>query len=282
MKIQHNFSQNPSLAHHTLLNSICAPLETLGVHFFGYTAVDQEGNAFCLGSKADYATEYLRRNHARNDVHVHAEKAKKQFHYDFWDYLELNKNTEELYQMAAAFDQGHTLTISQHDDDMTHCYHFSGRLTDDSINQRYLEKLDSLHAFISYFRNCMKTIPELAAVYKLPLNIEDAAKQQKKINLIHSDPRKINFEKEANNRLYFKNQSRYYLTPKEQECLQWLRLGKSASLIAEIKQVSRKTIERYIESIKAKYNCHTMIQIGEQIAKNGLTTFLDLQDVRAA
>lgn len=282
MKIQDNFSQNPSLAHHNLLNAVCEPLGTIGVHFFGYTAVDKEGNAFCLGSKADYAAEYLRRNHARNDVHTHTENAKKQFHYDFWDYLEMNKNTEELYQMAAAFNQGHTLTITQHDDDMTHCYHFSGHLTDDAINQRYLEKMDSLHAYINYFSDCMKTIPELAAVYSLPVNIDETAKQEKKINLIHSDPRKIHFEKEANNRLYFKHQSRYYLTQKERECLQWLRLGKSASLIAEIKQVSRKTIERYIESIKAKYDCYTLIQIGEKIAKTGLTTFLDLQGVKAA
>ncbi|KTD24923.1 helix-turn-helix transcriptional regulator [Legionella maceachernii] len=282
MKKRHKVSENPSLASHHVLKEVCTPLKTLGVHFFGYTAVDIEGNAFCLGSKPDYAAEYLRRNHARNDVHCHSESTQKQFHYDFWDYLEMTKNNQELYQMAAAFNQGHTLTITKHDADMTHCYHFSGQLTDSRINQRYLEKLDSLHAFIYYFNDCMKTIPELAAVYQLPVNIDRTAKQQKKINLVHDDPREMDLETEAKTRLHFKHGSRYYLNSKERECLQWLRLGKSAALIAEINKVSRKTIERYVESIKTKYNCYSMIQLGEKIAASGLTTFLDLQNSRAA
>ncbi|ARG97865.1 helix-turn-helix transcriptional regulator [Legionella micdadei] len=282
MNKQHRINENPSLTHHQLLNAVCTPLKTLGINFFGYTAVDLEGNAFCLGSKPDYAAEYLRRDHARNDVHCHSEKANKQFRYDFWDYLEMTKNNKALYQMAAAFNQGHTLTITKHDDDMTHCYHFSGKLTDSEINQRYLEKMDSLHAFIHYFNDCMKNIPELAAVYQLPVNIDETAKQQKKINIVSDDPREIDLDTEAKSRLYFKHETRYYLTQKERECLQWLRLGKSAALIAEINKVSRKTIERYVESIKAKYNCYTMFQLGERIATSGLSTFLNLQDSRTA
>ncbi|CDZ78797.1 Bacterial regulatory proteins, luxR family [Legionella massiliensis] len=278
MNTQPRVSENPSIAHHEILSEVCTPLKTLRINFFGYTALDSEGNVFCLGSKPDYAREYLRRNHAHNDVHYHNENRPKQVHYDFWDYLDMTKNTEDLYHLAAAFDQGHTLTITKHDNELTHCYHFSGRLTDSSINQRYLEKMDSLHAFIDYFNNRLKNIPELAAVYKLPINIGDRAKQQRKINTIIDDPRRIDFEVEAKNRLHFKHESRYYLNPKERECLQWLRLGKSAALIAEITEVSRKTIERYIESIKAKNNCYTMLQLGEKIAASGLTTFLNLKN----
>lgn len=281
MKIK-QLLKNPSLAHHTILNELCTPLKTIGVNFFGYTAIDVNNNAFCLGSKPDYAAEYLRRNHARNDVHYHSGDAKKQFHYDFWDYLEMEKHTEELYQMAAAFDQGHTLTITQHDDDMTHCFHFSGHMTDQGINQRYLEKLDSLHAFISYFKDCMVNIPELAEVYKLPINIKNSDNTNKKIVAVSSDPREIDIHFMASNTLYFKNHSQFYLSEKERECLKWLRLGKSAALIADIKKVSYKTIERYIDSSKKKYNCYTLFQLGEKITASGLTTFLELDTTRTA
>lgn len=273
MKVQ-QLLKNPSLANHTILNEVCAPLKVLGVHFFGYTAIDINNNAYCLGSKPDYAMEYLRRNHARNDVHQHSSAIKKEFHYDFWDYLEMEKHTEELYQMAAAFDQGHTLTITQHEENITHCFHFSGQMIDAEINQRYLDKMDSLHAFISYFKDCLANIPELAAVYDQPINVEDKASP--KITLVDSDPRLLDFPTTATQRLRFKKQLDYYLSEKERECLKWLRLGKSAALIAEIKNVSYKTIERYIESAKKKYNCYTLYQLGENIASSGLANFLEL------
>ena len=275
MKVQ-QLSKNPSLANHSVLDEVCAPLKNLGVNFFGYTAIDVDNNAYCLGSKPDYAAEYLRRNHAQNDVHHHSSTAKNQFHYDFWDYLDMERHTEELYQMAAAFDQGHTLTITGHDDDMTHCFHFSGHMTDTSMNQRYLEKMDSLHAFISYFKNCLRNIPELTAVYELPINIEPSENTHKKVVAISNDPRQLDLLNTATNRIRFKDQSNYYLSERERECLKWLRLGKSAALIAEIKNVSYKTVERYIEASKKKYDCYTLYQLGEKIAASGLTTFLEL------
>lgn len=271
-------TKNPSLANPSVLRELCTPLESLGINFFGYTAVDTKNNAFCLGSKPEYAAEYLRRNHAKNDVHCHSEITKNNYHFDFWDYLQMNKDTEELYRMAASFNQGHTLTITEPDKAMTHCYHFSGSLTDSKMNQRYLEKMDLLLAFISFFKNCLVMIPELSAVYDLPINIENNKKNQlKNISTVLFDPQQIDFYSAANNRVYFKNFFSYYLNNQERECLKWLRLGKSGTMIAEIKKVSRKTIERYIESIKDKYRCYTMYQLGEKIASSGLDTFLDLK-----
>ena len=64
-----NQIKHPCLSHHTVLDTICKPLEALGVNFFGYTALSQQGDAFCLGSKSDYAAAYLESNHVRSDVH---------------------------------------------------------------------------------------------------------------------------------------------------------------------------------------------------------------------
>ncbi|MCW8450657.1 helix-turn-helix transcriptional regulator [Legionella quinlivanii] len=276
MNIDH-FLQNPSLAHHNILREICNPLEELGVNFFGYTAVNAQREAFCLGSKPEYASEYLRLNHAQNDIHYHHAKEKNQFEYSFWDYLEKDSHTQSLYQMAALFDQSHTLTISSHDSQMTHCYHFSAPLNQTGINQIYLEKMDSLHAFIAYFKDCLKMIPELTSVYQLPVNIDiDHASVGKKVVNIKADLRTMELEQVAQNSFEWTNSNHYLLTSKERELLQWIRLGKSAELIAEIKGVSRKTVERHVASIKDKFECYTMYQLGEKIAQSGLARFLSL------
>lgn len=270
-------SNNPSLANPDILAQICSPLKTLGVSFFGYTAVDINGNAYCLGSKPDYAEEYLRRNHVHNDVHYRTNNFNKNFYYDFWDYLELDKRTQELYRMAAAFNQGHTLTITQHTENLTHCFHFSSDLANQGINQKYLEKMDCLHSFIYYFKDCLVTIPEIADVYNNPVRINNSKRISKKIyfNCLNQN-NYTNIAEIASKTLYFKDQKTLFLTKKELDCLKWLHLGKSAALIAEIKDVTSKTVERYIESCKKKYNCRTLYQLGERIAETGLVKFLDL------
>ncbi|MBA2654143.1 MAG: hypothetical protein H0U71_03625 [Gammaproteobacteria bacterium] len=269
--------KNPSLAHSEVLKKICSPLVNLGIHFFGYTAIDINGNAFCLGSKPDYAAEYLRHNHARNDVHCRFDKAPKKYHYDFWDYLKIDRPTEELYRMAAAFDQGHTLTISQHAEEITHCFHFSGHMTDIGINQRYIEKMDSLHAFILYFKKCLQSIPEIAAVYQYPVQIVSNKKiHKKKVVAVSLDPKSVALINTLKDTIYFRNQFHYFLTENELECLKWLKLGKSAVMIAKIHNVSYKTIERYIEACKQKYQCYTLFQLGEKTSTAGLAPFLEL------
>lgn len=265
---------NPSLAHADILQKVCEPLKSLGVTFFGYTAVDKKGNAFCLGSKPDYAKVYLSRNYAHNDIHYCPNKSDKRYYYDFWDFLKLDKQSEELYQTAAQFDQGHTLTISQHTLEMTHCFHFSGKLADNGINQRFLEKLDSLHLYIMGFRNALNSIPELASVYKLPIQLDSVRHPQtKNPTIIYADPKKYQFNDSLNSTIKFKEISSYCLTEKELECLKWLYLGKSAALIAEIKDVSYKTIERNIDSAKKKLGCYTLFQLGQKVSEMGLVPF---------
>ena len=59
------------------------------------------------------------------------------------------------------------------------------------------------------------------------------------------------------------------LTHRELECIQWLIKGKSASEIALILGVTKRTIETHIENIKSKVNCYKQFQLGYILAKYG-------------
>ncbi|VEG92503.1 helix-turn-helix transcriptional regulator [Legionella spiritensis] len=264
---------NPSIKNPHVLREISKPLNRIDVAFFGYTAVDAKNNAFCLGSKPDYALEYLKSEYACSDIHFHDTHAKGKLEYNFWDFAELKATTKTLYEMAAKFDQSHTLSIVRHDDNMTHCYHFSGRVHDDGINQRYLDNLNSLHAYIDYFDHCLKTIPELIAVYDHPIPIGHQHRSMD-VRCLTSNPKGIDLIKNAAHTLRFNHFYQYYLSKKERNCLYWLKQGKSAEMIASINGVSRKTVERHIASIKKKLDCYTLFQIGVKVGEDGLMDFL--------
>ncbi|KTD56401.1 helix-turn-helix transcriptional regulator [Legionella shakespearei] len=264
---------NPSIKNHHILSDVCKPLNKLGVVFFGYTAVDSQNNAFCLGSKAEYAFEYLNSGHAKSDVHYRDNRAKDQYEYNFWDFTELKTTSKALYQMAADFDQSHTLSITRHEADMTHCYHFSGAMDDEAINQRYFSHLDSLHAYIDYFDECLLNMPEIAAVYDHPVHLGQQERAPE-IQLLTSNPKEIDLVTQGSQPLRFKHFYHYYLTKKERNCLYWLKQGKSADMIASINEISCKTVERYIASIKKKFGCYTMFQLGAKVSSAGLIDFL--------
>jgi DNA-binding CsgD family transcriptional regulator len=265
--------KHPCLTHNNVLSDICKPLAGLGVNFFGYTALEQSGNAFCLGSKKDYAEAYLAHHHVKSDVHYRPTFKTRRYHYHFWDFVHLDNEAAELYSMAAEFDQSHTLTVMRFDEEMTHCFHFSGSLHDVGINQRYLEKMDAVHSFIDYFDHCLQNVPEVAAIYDFPTHLMNPVKE-KSFTIVESDPRLLLLDNAAQQELRFKNANKYYLTDGERQCLSWLRKGKSADMIAIILGVSRKTIERHISSIKQKYQCTTMYQLGEKINASGISEWL--------
>jgi DNA-binding CsgD family transcriptional regulator len=268
-----NHAFHPCLKHHDAYTQVSSPLEKLGVKFFGYTAVDALNRAYCLGSEANYASQYLQREHVAKDIQYFDDEASQKPSYLFWDYANLTNDEKKVYRLAHEHKQGHTLTITKHTKLMTHCYHFSGHIDDENINQRFLEEMDFLHSFIDYFDHCLTHIPEISSIYKHPINVLDKTSKHDVI-LINNDPRALDLD-EATSSIRFKNFSSYYLTEKERACLYWMQFGKSFPMIAEIMDLSVKSIERHVSSIKRKYECYSLYQLGQKVAATGMNDLLE-------
>ena len=265
---------HPCLKHHTYIKELCAPLEKLGVTFFGYTALDSANNAYCLGSKINYAEEYLARKHIKKDILFSPNQKNSKSDYYFWDFQKLDKEQTELYLMAAEFNQSHTLSITQYFNNMSHSFHFSGQNSDYALNQRLLEKMDCIHSFIDTFKDKLNSIHELNEIYQYNTFItQSEIIKPPRARIIRAHPCTIDLEELGRNMLTFS--SAYYLSENERKCLKWLKFGKSAQIIAEINNVSRKTVERYITSIKKKFACYTLFQVGMHLGKSDLVNFLD-------
>lgn len=175
--------------------------------------------------------------------------------------------------MAADFDQSHTLSITQHFNSLSHSFHFSGHKSDDGLNQRLLEKMDCLHLFIDLFKEKLNAISELKEIYQHATTVDPSTiVDNRPTELIKVNPLQMSLQKKGKQTLNFKANA--YLTERERDCVRWLALGKSAQIISEINQVSRKTVERNIASIKEKLGCYTLFQMGIFLAENKLSYFL--------
>lgn len=266
-----NHDLNPSLKHADLLKSVCRPLEAHGITFFGYTAVDAMNQAYCLGSKVDYAENYLKQALANNDIHQFEIEKKSTPQYFFWDFAELDAENAALYRVASEFDQSHTLTITRASEDLIQCYHFSGQNQNQGLNQYYLENLDALHLYIDYFDECLKTIPELTRLFENPVNISKKSNAGQRVTDCTIDFETIS---ECKTPIHFKRANHYLLSDQERECLRWIHRGKPYEMIAEIMNITRKSVERYVASIKRKYHCTTLYQLGEKMAESRISPLL--------
>ncbi len=63
------------------------------------------------------------------------------------------------------------------------------------------------------------------------------------------------------------------LSSREIECANWLSKGKSADEIALITNLSRRTVETYINNIKKKMHCYKQFQLGFVLGKYGALLF---------
>ena len=60
------------------------------------------------------------------------------------------------------------------------------------------------------------------------------------------------------------------LSPREQECLQWVCRGKSSADIGTILSLSPRTVDSYLEKVCAKLRVRTRIEAVAVSVRNGL------------
>lgn len=60
------------------------------------------------------------------------------------------------------------------------------------------------------------------------------------------------------------------LSPREQECLQWVSMGKSSADIGTILSLSPRTVDSYLEKVCAKFRVRTRIEAVASAVRHGI------------
>lgn len=257
---------HPSLIFADDIKAICAPLKDLGIHYFSHVCVDEKGGFAALGMNPEFAKLYAEKKYYNFDIHM--AKLRQPEQYILWDMVTLKKESRELNEDFKSFGIGHTFTIVKQAENGRECFNFAGKLSNDSINNSYLQNLDLLKKFINYFNDKTKSYKELQKAYDIKFQLEEktggyfTAEDLGQINTAAFN------KKIATERFYLGKDN--YLTKRELECLYWLAQGKTLEETAIILAITTRTVKAHISNIKEKFACDNQFQLGmifQQLSK---------------
>ena len=249
---------HPALVLANDLQEICAPLKMLNIDYFAHVQIDQDNSYAALSLHPEFIKLYHEKKYYNFDIHMAQRRLPEQ--YILWDTVERKKESQQLYDDLKASGLGHTFTIVQENKDTKEYFHFAAKHGDDSINQSYLQNLDLLKKFISYFNEKVNAHKELKSAYDIKFildqdqggyftNDEFAQKAYAEFN-----------QKIKTDRIYIDKDR--YLTKRELECLYWLAKGNTLEESAIILGITPRTIKAHISNIKEKFVCYNQFQLG--------------------
>jgi DNA-binding CsgD family transcriptional regulator len=253
--------ENHTIKHYNKINSICSPLAQLGsTNYFSYQKVMDNGSYGGICNHPAYSEFYL---------------ANQFYHYDTFlkhpSYYNLGVNIFLIKNVLAhnnddplnfivdhcintfSFQQFLILIIREINFYEVFC--FATSLTDNRALQLYLNELDLIKNFIKYFKSNMSTI--LHEVCDTSANVKEfknygfMPSNQSIKTTLDEEEREILLKKFSPQEYAVKQQIKN-LTPREKESLYWILRGKTADETAKILNISKRTVEIYRNSCKAK------------------------------
>lgn len=241
--------KHPALRYAQDLASICQPLQQLKINYFAHVHVDSDGNFSALNNNPKFMEHYLSNEYYNNDIHTaNTDKFGK---YILWDSLERSGKSEKMHAEAAHFGVQHTFTIVEKNAESTHFYHFANDMESSETNQIYLANLDLLKVFITYFNKTINQSIVLADAHKNTFKIDTKNSGY----LLNSENDVFSYDSiEFMRSITPKHKLKPMLSYREAEIVSQLVRGKTAKHIAYTLGLSQRTVEKYLENIKFKFN----------------------------
>lgn len=250
----------------TFVQQICSELfKKFNINGFRHVRLYDEGSRFELTTDAHWASHFMERgyfNYSRLDRNGSC----YQSGYFLWDAWNKATPAYEIVIRDARenFDGGRGFSILRRSQEWADKFDFSASTKNNLANETFLNNIDCLDRFVDFFLLEMAGLIEKAHHSRefLPFIIDSS--EEYPDTFLPTKIFEIVNNQDERKRLSTDN---VQLTKRELECIYWLSLGKTVSEIALIYNISARTVEKFILSIKGKFNCRTLFQVG-QIASN--------------
>ena len=158
-----------------------------------------------------------------------------------------------MLQDAVDFQYKHIITLIKNKSTYVDYYYFGTHLNNRSINQFYINNFNLLEQFIAYFNATLQQAPHLMAAYDIEFTIGDP---KPLFDENHSSIININNRQQARFlqkiRANCTHEVWSNLTARECDYIPLIIHGKTAKEIANVLNISHRTVEDYISSLKTK------------------------------
>lgn len=238
-------SIKPYMRHAASVSTIVARLKELGILGAFYTRIYPDGTVINLANDARWTELYFSRLQAgayKNDDVI------DQCFADIGASLWALKPSNLVWQDARHFGYGNGVMLSYNTKDFREFTGFYSSIENSAINQFYINNIDKIKNFRAHF---------LAQAADL---IQAAEKERRTLAkpifdpIFHSQTQR-NIEPLP---LTHKNTNLFInLSPQRAQCLEYLIQGKSSKEIADIMQLSSRTVDHYLGILRKELGCRT-------------------------
>lgn len=221
---------------------------------FSYQRIYKDGRRIFLSSDIQWAEYFFDKQFYLTMSFKKYSQLPKRIRWKDWpqqdkSYLRFSAEVKE------SFNYGNGIVVIKKKNDYLDTFTFRASYEDDNINLRYDSEIERIEVYTEYF------------LVKAHSIIKDAEKQslivnEEMVDLIpgfsaweDNDDIYSKFFLEQK-MIYFINDERYFFTKRETECIRQLAYGRSSKSIANLLNISPKTVEIHLENIKRKLKCH--------------------------
>ena len=233
---------------------ICAPLfSNYGITYFEYGQIFNDGKIFYVCSNKEWLQFSLENKMFDDEEHIRFCSIAKAYNYRYalWNTLKLEDT--KLLSQYFQHDVWNGLTINENEEGSFNTYSFATTRNNITLNNFFLNNLYLFDHFIIYFKQKIKhifdkNIKNLAFAASALRDINDLDKigeSNDKINAFLEQTALKNFEITVDNKVIC-------LTKRELECLHILSTGKTSKEAANKLELSQRTVESHVNSIKSK------------------------------
>jgi DNA-binding CsgD family transcriptional regulator len=198
------------------------------------------------------------------DIEVPAQKQILTSGYVLWIALHEQPIFNHIFRDAKQFKIDNGITFTERDENSCTFYQIGTTPENAHLINFYMNNLDVIKLFIKYFKEKASDLIKLAEANRIISydSIKKSASLQKNISPLTSPKmfeyflKQISFEKYCLGQQYGNN----YFTPREAQCVYYLLKGYTAKQVALALNISSRTVEYYIDTIKLKLNTRTKSQ----------------------
>jgi len=241
---------------------ICKPLANFGISHFCYMKTFKDGSYFStgldnLGYVELYLTTVKDQGNIITNVLNQAASSNKNYYYLFPSDIKLyDRKKDPIAHYSYDFGIWNNFSIhrSNNFDFVESYYFFSDHDNDNQVTNFYLNKIPLLEQFIDYFKEKAADFTDTSDKRKLGYLEQQYVFNRKSEEDIITEKAKEFLQQARFKRISIigKNQESIRLTTRETECLQYLALGNTTKEIANILELSPRTVESYLQNTKLK------------------------------
>lgn len=261
------YKNTPLYTEHQSIRQICNPLKKIGIHGFIFIRHYQDNTFLDFSNQLEWSTyflsRYLEKKYQPADINNHM------FIEDGVSLWTLNPDNIVWQEGQKYFEFGNGISISQNHPQYHDIYCFYARARDQHMNRFYINNLDVLKLFITYFKEKARDIINKSNKNRFLTpdiyhsNYDDKNPDQSNVCLVK---RYMTNQQKLSYRSIKEEQG--LLTLREMQCLQLCAHGLSAKQIADNLSISNRTVEARIKSARDKLGCKNICELIYKFTKH--------------